>query len=150
MDAIFSPLLIDCISSDETAIEKWVGLTRRIAAIERQYCYDDATLVRHVYDLNAIKKADRIKDTFYDLAEIIINSDAKQFKNQHPEYFNNPAAEIYQSLQILKNKPVWKERYQQFTDSMVYEKITMPAYDSAIQTLEEISTGIIEKLNQSR
>ena len=54
MDTIFSPLPIDCVSSDETSIEKWVGLTRRIAAIERQYHYDDETLVRHVYDLNAV------------------------------------------------------------------------------------------------
>ena len=55
MDAIFSPLHIDCVSLDETAIEKWVGLTRRIVAIKRGYHPDDETLIRHVYDLNAIK-----------------------------------------------------------------------------------------------
>lgn len=143
MDTIFSPLPIDCVASDETAIEKWVGLTRRIAAIERQYQYDDESLVRHIYDLNAVKQAGRINDIFFNLAKVIVNSDAKQFKNQHPEYFNDPANEIRQSLEILKNKETWKERYQQFTNSMVYDKIAMSDYDSAVLTLDDISKKVI-------
>lgn len=35
-----------CISVDETVIEKWVGLTRRITAIARAYHPDDETLIR--------------------------------------------------------------------------------------------------------
>jgi predicted nucleotidyltransferase component of viral defense system len=145
--AIFSPLPIDCVSADETAIEKWVGLTRRISAIEREHHYDDATLVRHIYDLHAIKQADRIHTTFFDLAKIIVSSDATQFKNQHPEYFNDPATEIRQSLKILKNSEQWKERYQKFIDSMVYDKTAMPDYDNAIQSLEIVSTKIIDILS---
>jgi hypothetical protein len=53
-------------------------------AIERAYYPDDKTLIRHVYDLNAIKRADRINTAFYTLAKIIVKNDAKQFKNQHP------------------------------------------------------------------
>jgi len=146
MDKIFSPLPIDCVSSDETAIEKWVGLTRRIAAIERQYHYDDETLVRHIYDLNAVKQSGKINDIFFILAKTIVNSDAKQFKNQHPEYFNDPTTEIRQSLEILKNKEIWKERYQQFTNSMVYDKTAMPDYENAVQSLENISKNIIDTL----
>ncbi len=146
IDTIFSPLPIECISSDETAIEKWVGLTRRIAAIERQYHYDDETLVRHIYDLHALKQAARINETFIYLANIIVNSDAKQFKNQHPEYFNNPAAEIRESLGILKNKKLWKERYQRFIDSMVYDKTDVPDYDRAVQSLGNITENIIDTL----
>ena len=34
---LFTPPQTSCISVDETAIEKWVGLTRRVIAIERNY-----------------------------------------------------------------------------------------------------------------
>lgn len=132
--------------SDETAIEKWVGLTRRIAAIERQRHYDDTTLIRHVYDLNALKKADRINPVFFDLARVIVSADAKQFKNQHPEYFSNPATEIQQSIKILKNKEIWRDRYDRFSNSMVYDKTTLPDYSNAIESLENISNNIIENL----
>lgn len=143
IDTLFPPSSISCISTTETAIEKWVSLTRRISAIERKYEFDDPTLVRHIYDLNAIKQANRIDNSFFYLAKTIIHYDAKQFKNQHPEYFNNPSPEILQSLEILKNKELWKERYQKFIDSMVYDKISIPDYDNTILALEDISQKII-------
>lgn len=144
---IFAPSTICCISADETAIEKWVGLTRRIAAIERKYHYDDKTLVRHVYDLNAFKQADKINDIFFELAKTVVNYDAKQYKNQHPEYFNDPSTEIRQSLEILKNSEPWKERYYKFIDSMVYDKTAMVSYDSAIDNLEKISKKVVSAIN---
>lgn len=147
IDKIFSPLPIDCISSDETAIEKWVGLTRRIAAIEREYQHDDETLVRHVYDLNAIRQANKINDVFFNLVKTIINYDAKQFKNQHPEYFNDPVAEIRQSLNLLKNKPIWKKRYQQFVGTMVYDNTSIHEYESAISILANISEQALQSLS---
>lgn len=54
-----------CISVDETAIEKWVGLTRRVVAIERSYHPDETELVCHIYDLNAIKESNLINDNFF-------------------------------------------------------------------------------------
>lgn len=142
IESLFAPTHICCVSVDETAIEKWVGLTRRIAAIERQYHQDDPTLVRHIYDLNAIKEANRINDGFFNMAKIIVSHDAKQFKNQHPEYFNDPKSEILRSIEILKNQGLWKERYLRFIDSMVYDKTAAPDYDSAIFVLGNISDKI--------
>lgn len=144
---IFSPSPISCISVDETAIEKWVGLTRRIAAIEREYHHDDPTLVRHIYDLNAIRQSVGIGDAFLNLAKTVVNYDAKQFRNQHPEYFSDPGREIRQALQILKDRALWKERYQRFLDSMVYDKGAMPGYDSAIESLEAVSEKVIGSLS---
>ncbi len=46
--ALVAPSSICCISINETAIEKFVALTRRVVAIEREYHYDDPTLIRHV------------------------------------------------------------------------------------------------------
>ncbi|MEO8402369.1 MAG: nucleotidyl transferase AbiEii/AbiGii toxin family protein [Gammaproteobacteria bacterium] len=144
---IFTPSSTQCVSVEETAIEKWVGLTRRIIAIERKYHPDDSTLVRHVYDLNSIKLADRINANFFTLAKKIINNDARQFKNQHPEYSTDPAAEIRQSLALLKNKPLWKERYQEFIETMVYDNTTALKYDNAMDVLENISAGVIDSLS---
>ncbi len=143
---LFTPPQTPCISVDETAIEKWVGLTRRIIAIERGYDPDDKALVRHIYDLNSIKQANKINANFFALAKAIIASDAKQFKNQHPEYSADPGAEIRQSLALLKNKPLWKERYQEFIETMVYDTTNVPAYDNAIDVLELISIDVMHSL----
>jgi len=41
---------MECVSITETAAEKWVGLTRRIATIKSRKYYNDSSLVRHIYD----------------------------------------------------------------------------------------------------
>lgn len=145
---IFTPSSTQCVSVEETAIEKWVGLTRRIIAIEREYHPDDSTLVRHVYDLYSIKSANKINANFFTLAKEIVSNDAKQFKNQHPEYSADPGAEIRQSLTLLKSKPLWKERYQEFIETMVYDDTNALGYDKAIDILEHMSKEIINSLFQ--
>lgn len=143
---LFEPSSPTCISIDETAIEKWVGLTRRIIGIERKYHHDDKTLIRHVYDLNAIKHAGRINNDFFALAKAVITNDAKQFKNQHPEYSVDPGKEIRQSLALLKDKHLWKERYQEFVGTMIYEPDTALDYGNSIATIELLSKNIVENL----
>jgi hypothetical protein len=143
---IYTPSETQCISVAETAIEKWVGLTRRIIAIERAYHYDDKALIRHVYDLNAIKYADKINADFFTLAKVIVNDDATQFKNQHPEYSADPGSEIKQSVALLKNKPLWKERYQEFIEAMVYDNTVALEYENAINTVDQMSTNVIDSL----
>lgn len=143
---LFTPPITKCISIEETAIEKWVGLTRRIMAIERGREDDDKTLIRHVYDLNAINEANRINSSFSKFAKTIVISDGKQFKNQYPEYAANPSTEIRQSLTLLKDKPLWKERYEEFIEAMVYDNSDVIPYDQAIITLENISANVIKNL----
>lgn len=147
---LFTPPTTRCISIDETAIEKWVGLTRRLMAIERGCEDDDKTLIRHVYDLNAINQNFKINPNFIELAKIIVTDDGKQFRNQHPEYAMNPGDEIKQSLAILKNKPIWKERYEEFIETMVYDSRNILPYDEAINTLEGISLDVINSLSIDR
>lgn len=141
---IFPSSSTHCISVENTAIEKWVGLTRRIAAIERKYHLDDETLIRHVYDLNAIRKVNKINADFFALAKIIVGSDAKQFKNQHPEYAADPSSEVQLSLTLLKNKPLWKDRYQNFIEEMVYDSTPALEYESAINVIEQISVTAMD------
>ncbi len=143
---IFPFVQAQCISIEETAIEKWVGLTRRVMAIERGYHEDDATLIRHVYDLNAIIQANKIHSDFFMLAKEIIGNDARQFKNQYPEYFNNPVTEIKKSLALLKTKSVWHDRYQAFIENMVYENTADVTYGKAIDALEKLSQSVFDTL----
>lgn len=143
---LFPSIFTTCTSIEETAIEKWVGLTRRIMAIERGREDDDKTLIRHIYDLNAINQANKINSNFIELAKTVINSDGQQFKNQHPEYSTDPSAEIKQSLALLKNKPLWKERYEEFIEAMVYDNTSALPYDQAINILESISANVIKNL----
>ena len=96
----------------------------------------------------AHRSADRINANFFTLAKAIVTNDAKQFKNQHPEYSTDPGAEIKQSLALLKNKPLWKERYQEFIETMVYDNTTTIEYKNAINILENISTKVIDSLHQ--
>ena len=145
--SLFTSPQTPCISVNETAIEKWVGLTRRVIAIERKYHPDDSALVRHIYDINSIVKANKINANFFTLAQAIVINDAKQFKNQHPEYSANPGDEILESLSLLKNKPIWKEHYQTFLAEMVYDSSTAIEYEKAINTIEDISTKIIDSLS---
>ncbi len=144
---IFPQRETQCISICETAIEKWVGLTRRVMAIERGYHSDDKTLIRHVYDLNAIQALGKINTDFFLLAPEIVNYDMNQFKNQYIEYSENPSAEIRQSISILKNKPLWKQRYNEFIETMVYAQTDALKYENAIEFLEDISTRILDSLS---
>jgi hypothetical protein len=115
-------------------------------AIERGREDDDKTLIRHVYDLNAISEANKINSSFIEFAKTIIISDGKQFKNQHPEYAADPGAEIRQSLALLKDEPLWKERYEEFIDAMVYNSTNVLSYDQAITVLEDISANVVDNL----
>lgn len=115
-------------------------------AIERGREDDDKTLIRHVYDLNAINQSNKVNSNFIELAKTVIVSDAKQFKNQHPEYAADPSDEIIQSLAQLKNKVLWKERYEEFIEAMVYDSTNALPYDEAINILEGVSASIIKNL----
>ncbi|HEU5280629.1 MAG TPA: nucleotidyl transferase AbiEii/AbiGii toxin family protein, partial [Gammaproteobacteria bacterium] len=83
---------------------------------------------------------------FPEFAKAIVISDGKQFKNQHPEYAADPRAEIKQSLTLLKEKSIWKERYEEFIEAMVYDNTNAIPYDQAVTTLEDISANVINNL----
>ena len=87
-----------------------------------------------------------INANFFTLANAIVSSDAKQFKNKHPEYSVNPGAEIRESLSLLKNKPIWKEHYQKFLSDMVYDSSTAVEYEKALAAIEDISARVIDSL----
>jgi len=112
--------LIDCASVTETAAEKIVSLTRRtameLAGLSRA---PDPTLVRHIYDVHAIREHIN-QDAAVALAREIAVQDAQEFGNQHPAYRADIAAETHKALDFLKNEPAVRARYADFVAAMVY------------------------------
>jgi len=82
----------------ETAAEKWVALTRRIATARLRPEYQDMSLVRHLYDLHRICEKGHFSNEFYQLAPEIVLSDRKHYKNHNNDYYFNPVARGNQVL----------------------------------------------------
>lgn len=95
---------ITCMSVIETAAEKWVALTRRIATIRYRQHYMDNSLVRHLYDLYMINTQQGLeKDQFIALIKTIIDNDREHFKHHNDAYHENPITEIEYALSELKS-----------------------------------------------
>lgn len=137
---------LTCLALEETLAEKWVGLTRRVGAIERGYYADDHTLVRHVYDLAIIQSKQKSSDKLCSLIHNIISQDAKQFKTQYIEYFSKPKEEIIFALDLLSNSEEWRSRYSQFIETMVYDKSSPLAYQQAVVCIKKIGEEVLAGL----
>lgn len=137
---------LTCLALEETLAEKWVGLTRRVGAIERGYYEDDHTLVRHVYDLAVIQSKQKSSDKLCSLIHNIISQDAKQFKTQYIEYFAKPKEEIIFALDLLVNRKEWQSRYWQFVDTMVYDKVSPLTYQQAVAHIKKIGEEILTSI----
>lgn len=137
---------VNCMSIPETASEKWVALTRRVATAEQKDHYYDQALVRHIYDLVMINRHCPLKETeFVKLALQVIQSDRKQFKTHSDIYYQDPASAIRVSLNELQNNPKWKSNWDNFMEHMVYgEKLD---YEEALQNLIFLSELIFDEMN---
>lgn len=140
---------VKCISVIETATEKWVALTRRVATASQHPHYRDSTLVRHLYDLFEIERSGYFTDYFEKLVVDIIDSDRRQFKSHNEAYFQNPIQEIQRAIQELNNKPEWRNHWEQFVNVMVYSE-RIPTYAELVanvNTKTELALKILNVLN---
>jgi hypothetical protein len=128
---------VACVAITETAAEKLISLTRRTAMQAAGLTHDDdATLVRHIYDLHVLRSS-------YDAAEVsklaldVMLSDAEIFANQYPAYRDQPFVETRKALEALTNDPIHRERFTIFQRDMVYgERID---FHAALETIEELA-----------
>jgi len=137
---------LECVSVEETAAEKWVALTRRVAeAVRYSKAEDDRrALIRHIYDLFMIENQSQLSEVFFSLAKKIVHIDKEQYK-KHKEYYNDPINEIYYSLELLKGVE-FKNYYNEFLEVYLYEKKQPPFYSEALKIVEKISVPIIASL----
>ncbi|WP_440617990.1 nucleotidyl transferase AbiEii/AbiGii toxin family protein [Cysteiniphilum sp. 6C5] len=142
----FPQIDVLCMSITETAAEKWVALTRRIATIDQRGHYYDQDLVRHIYDLYMIKRKCLLdEEGFIKIVTAIVDEDRIHFKKYSDLYHQDPVKAIKQSLYELEANPCWLENWNLFIDTMVYGD--KPSYTSAIETLKELSDIAINTIN---
>jgi hypothetical protein len=136
---------ITCVSVMETAAEKLVALTRRIAMELAGLSRDpDPTLVRHIYDLHMIRDQLDLA-AVADMSTAIAVDDAATFGNQYPAYLSDSSGETRKALAALSVDPAYRERYASFMRNMVYGE--QPKFEQAFGTVDELATLFLGRNN---
>ncbi len=139
---------VNSIAIIETAAEKWVGLTRRVATSRHRSHYRDANLVRHLYDLYKIDEQGYFSDEFNLLVTQIVSDDRKQYKNHNDDYYQDPGAEIQRAVDELHQSSEWHENWDKFIETMVFSE-EKPSYDDVLQNLHVKTEIALSELNKS-
>lgn len=125
---------IACVSVTETAAEKFVALTRRVAA-EQGVALEqrDKTLVRHIYDLHAISSHCTLEEVMA-LIPDIMRADADAYGNHYPPYRENPERETLMALLALERDDHYAQAFAALNRDLVYgERVD---FDAGIATLK--------------
>lgn len=116
-------LPIECISIEETLAEKVLSFLRRTAearAGRNRAAYDDR-LVRHLYDVRAIALAQQGFHLAKEHFAAMVAGDAIQYRNQYPEFEQDPVGQMLGVIKALEIDGRSFERdYLQFVDELVF------------------------------
>lgn len=139
---------IECISVHETLAEKTISFLRRTAELlsgRNRGGYDDR-LVRHLYDILAIarKRPEVLGDLPYDRFQSLVEGDAAQFRNQHPEFEVDPISEMRNVISALYTNDRFEKSYLKFVDDLVYGDAE--PYGNARQVFVRISEELVDSL----
>ena len=114
---------IDCISVDETLAEKVLSFLRRTAearAGRNRAPYDDR-LVRHLYDVRAISLTRSGLPLPVDHFATLVAGDAAQYKNQYPEFQQDPVGQMRMVVEMLQDDyGTFENDYLRFVDELVF------------------------------
>lgn len=123
MEESATGLPIECIGVEETLAEKVLSFLRRTAearAGRNRAEYDDR-LVRHLYDVRAIARARSELRLPYEHFAAMVAGDASQFRNQSPEFEQDPFGQMRTVIEALKHDTSAFERdYLRFVDELVF------------------------------
>lgn len=121
----------------ETAAEKFVALTRRagseLAGLREQR---DPTLVRHIYDLHAIRDHFDPSDVALLVREIMV-VEAETRADNYPAYRDNPLRETLRAVAGLAASPEYSASYASLLRDMVYGEGA--TFETAIATLKTLA-----------
>ncbi len=130
---------ITCIPPIETAADKISALTWRVVVRDRNSSKDDPTMVRHLYDLAALKETIfSEKETFIKCAKQSLQHDQNQ---RGGDVIANMsiADRLEKAFELLTSDAVYRKEYKDFVDAMASgspeEEIL---FDDAISALREI------------
>lgn len=114
---------ISCLGLRETLAEKVLSFLRRTAEVRagrNRADYDDR-LVRHLYDVSAIARRLSAADNPPGVAfRAMVMADAAQYRNQYPEFEQDPAGEMRGALLALQTEPGFEQDYAKFVEELVF------------------------------
>lgn len=110
---------IPCVDVAETAADKFVALTRRIAEEQLDGVERDASLIRHIYDLNRITPS-IVMSVMPSMLGAIIESDRKSRGTKVPGYAEDPVAVSLRSIELLSVDDGYAAVFAKFQQDMVY------------------------------
>ena len=138
-------LHVECIGVEETLAEKVLSFLRRTAearAGRNRADYDDR-LVRHLYDVRAIARGREGLVLPHEHFAALVAGDATQFRNQYPEFEDDPVGQMRVVLDALHHEADAFERdYLRFVDELVFgEPVTFAEARAVFIELAESLIG---------
>ncbi|OEE70911.1 pyrophosphatase [Enterovibrio norvegicus FF-33] len=137
----------DCVSIHATLAEKVISMLRRTMLVNRNAeRKDDATLVRHIYDIHCIDLVEKLDiESLAKLFQTVLEEDIARFGNQHAEFVANPAQELQLGLQELEANPIFRQRFKDFVTPMVFN--TEPHdFDTCFASFKRIAESLIKTI----
>ena len=136
---------VECIGVEETLAEKVLSFLRRTAearAGRNRADYDDR-LVRHLYDVRAIARGRERLALPHEHFAALVAGDATQFRNQYPEFEEDPVGQMRVVLDALHHEADAFERdYLRFVDELVFgEPVTFAEARAVFIELAESLIG---------
>ncbi|TCS94025.1 nucleotidyltransferase AbiEii toxin of type IV toxin-antitoxin system [Tepidimonas ignava] len=141
-------LHVECIGVEEALAEKVLSFLRRTAqarAGRNRADYDDR-LVRHLYDVTAIARGREGLELPHKHFAALVAGDATQFRNQYPEFGEDPVGQMRVVLDALHHEADAFERdYLRFVDELVFgEPITFAEARATFIGLAESLIGLLK------
>lgn len=136
---------VTCVALDETAAEKWVALTRRVADSQFNSRQSDKNLVRHIYDLYHLKSSGLLTGEYCSIVSGIIENDRNRYKKTNTAFALNPLGTIELALDQLFKDHRWHDHWDLFLENMVYGE-SKPNYVTAFNQIQLISTEIFNAM----
>lgn len=138
---------IDCVSLLETAADKLSALLWRMEIKDRSEkmgsVKNDPTIIRHLYDLHALKE--HILNDFH-FIEIVVKAINNDIGRGGSDRQLSVQEKIYFSLLQLRDDRKYKDEYESFVDAMFYgpdnERID---FYTACQSYQEITEFILSQ-----
>lgn len=142
-----SDVSIECIGVEKTLAEKVLSFLRRTAearAGRNRAEYDDR-LVRHLYDVRAIARGRDDLQLPHEHFAAMVAGDAAQYRNQYPEFEQDPMGQMRVVMDALHSDHEAFERdYLQFVDELVFgESVPFAEARSVfIELAERLMSGL--------
>lgn len=140
-------LKVECVNVDETLAEKVLSFLRRTAEMRagRNRAEYDDRLVRHLYDVRAIAHVRNGLQLPHEHFAELVAGDANQYRNQYPEFEQDPVGQMRVAMEALDYDAGTFERdYLRFVDELVFgEPVTFSEARSVfVQIAEQLINGL--------